>query len=301
METNNISYSSNLLSTGASLYLSDGTAVSVDKQKSVLADTIANYNSSQGHIQIKNPGELVVLLEKPSDISYLRFLLWDNCGPTKQQPSRRRYTYRLLYTSKYEESGSRWTVVYENTQNPSNGWQEFYFENRRRRVSAIKIQCFQNTTPSAHKDSTQIVSIQAFADPTQSIMDMLELKHLHVKAAPPVPGIVKNRVIVGTSQENLKVLVQAEINMTIKKYIEDLKRDISDEEEMNNLSSVESELGKSEDNVLIDRQINLFYNSILRPVEEADARVKKKYAWITHITLLVAVVSFVKELVAFFA
>ena len=297
MEANNITYSPNLLSRGASLYLTDGTAVSVDKQKSVLADTIANYNSSQGHIQVKNPGELVVVLEKPSDISYLRILLWDNCGPTKQQPSRRRYTYRLLYTSRYEEGGSRWTVVYENTQNPSNGWQEFYFENRRRRVSAIKIQCFQNTTPSAHKDSTQIVSIQAFADPTQSIMDMLELKSLHVKAAPPVPGIVKNRVIVGSSQENLKVLVQAEINMTIKKYIEDLKHDISDEEEMNNLSSVESELGKSEDNVLIDRQINLFYNSILRPVEEADVRIKKKYAWITHITLIVAIVSFVKELV----
>ena len=69
---------------------------------------------------------------------------------------------------------------------------------------------------------------------------------------------------------------------------------------MNNLSSVENELEKSEDNVLIDRQINLFYNSILRPVEEADVRIKKKYAWITHVTLIVAVVSFVKELVGTF-
>lgn len=301
MEAMKEQYSNNLLSEGrATLIMTDGTAIPADMQKDVLADEITNYNSSTGHIQVKNPGSLIVLLEEPRSISYLRFLLWDNCGPTKQQPSRRRYTYRLLYTESYNCKGSEWNVLYENTQNPSNGWQELYFEDQPRMISAIKIQCFQNTTPSAHKVGTQIVSIQAFSNPTRSIIEMLKDKQDDFKGvfAPPVPGIVKNRVILGGGQEQLKTIVQAEINGRITKYIHAL-RDEVDDGDKEVLAEIESNLKNENKNTDIERQINLFYGSILKPIDEAETRLRRRIRWVGRIALIVMAIDIIYDIVSF--
>lgn len=299
MVTENIS--SNLLSGGrARLYVSDGSEISASQQEAVFADEITNYNSSIGHIKVKNPGSLIVALDKAQSISYLRFLLWDNCGPTKQQPSRRRYTYRLLCTESYDPAGSEWEVLYENTQNPSNGWQEFYFEDAARNISALKIQCFQNTTASAHKDSTQIVSVQAFTHPTKSVIEMLKDKQEEIGGifAPPVPGIVKNRVILGGGQEQLKTMVQAEINGTISKYIHTLHDEVEDDQERKTLEAMEKDLAHQNKSSDIERQINLFYGSILKPIDEAETRVQRSFKSIGRIALFVLVVDIIFDIIS---
>ena len=70
MEAMTRQFSPNLLSQGrARLHVGDGTLIAPDKQESVLADQIANYNSSAGHINIDNPGALIVM----SYIPFARF------------------------------------------------------------------------------------------------------------------------------------------------------------------------------------------------------------------------------------
>lgn len=295
--------SPNLLSHGrATLYVGDGSQIALDKQEAVLADEIANYNSSAGHINVNNPGALIVALSEAQSVSYLRFLLWDNCGPTKQQPSRRRYTYRLMYTESYNPAGSEWIVLYENTQNPSNGWQEFYFEDEPRNISAIKIQCFQNTTPSAHKTGTQFVSVQAFAHPTESIVEMLKDKQDETGGifAPPVPGIVKSRVILGGGQEHLKTMVQAEINGAITKYIHALREEVDDDIDKETLADMETNLINENKNSDIERQINLFYGSILRPIDEAETRVQRSFKWIGRLALGIMVLDVLFDIISLF-
>lgn len=303
MEAMTRQFSPNLLSQGrARLHVGDGTLIAPDKQEAVLADQIANYNSSAGHINIDNPGALIVELSEVQSISYVRFLLWDNCGPTKQQPSRRRYTYRLMYTESYDPSGSEWVVLYENTQNPSNGWQEFYFEDTPRNISAIKIQCFQNTTPSAHRTGTQFVSVQAFAHPTESVIEMLKEKRSEMEGlfAPPVPGIVKNRVILGGGQEHLKTMVQAEINGAITRYIHALRDEVDDDGDREMLADMETNLINENKNSDIERQINLFYGSILRPIDEAETRVQRSFKWIGRFALGVMIIDMLLDIVSLF-
>lgn len=301
MHTMTQRYSPNLLSAGrASLYIGDGTQIDIDKQKALLSDEIANYNSSAGHINVNNPGSLIVALSEAQSISYLRFLLWDNCGPTKQQPSRRRYTYRLMYTESYDPAGCEWMVLYENTQNPSNGWQEFYFEDAPRNISAIKIQCFQNTTASAHKSGTQFVSVQAFTHPTESVIDMLKEKKDEIRGvfAPPVPGIVKNRVILGGGQEHLKTMVQSEINGAITEYIHALQSEVDDDADRETLADLENNLSKENKNNDIERQINLFYGSILKPIDEVETRVQRRFERIGRIALGILILDVIFDILS---
>ena len=309
-------------------------------------DSILEYDETKGYYNIKNPGWIKINLNEPKEISYLRFLLWDNRGTLKKrQPSNRKYIYRLLIEEEkelnqedandrikwyqrilklcengiswcvslfcrknvgYEHSGSNksetkkekivWTAIYENTLNPANGWQEFYFENGAKKIKSIKIQFFQNTSASSsHKNYTQLVSVQAYSQPTYAIRKLLNSDTVDVNSeVAPLPnlGFVRNRVIFGGSEEIMNNIVENEIITKVTTYIngienrssvlDSLLRDL----EAGNKSGVKND---------IEKQIHIFNQSILKPINAYDKILSRRFIGYTIVAIALSIIGIVKE------
>lgn len=254
--------------------------------KNLLSSTVNDYNVQSGYTTINNPGWIILKLNKPCEISYLRFLLWDNCGAKKTQPSNRKYLYRLLIADYNNDNVLTWNAIYENTLNPSNGWQEFYFEDKPRNIIAIKIQFFQNTTTSSnHKGITQLVSIQAYREPTKAIKELIS-GHNNEIANTPIPnlGHIRNRVIIGDEQALINIVIEDEIHRRIISYIRSIKNcSTIDNNTKDKLKVFEEEIGNHSNND-VTKQINIFHTSILRPINNYRDKIKHKYLWLTIIS-----------------
>ena len=318
---------------------------SKDRGSNLFADIIPEYNESKGYYMIKNPGWIVVSLESPQMVSYMRFLLWDNRGTLEnRQASNRKYTYRLLIEednsnpsnegnftrarikgvwkllkkciamivsflkrngAKEDSSlqngstvkGAVWTAIYENTLNPSNGWQEFYFEGGAKKVKAIKIQFFQNSSASSeHKNYTQLVSIQAYANPTKSIEQLLNPENQPaadaVYAPMPTLGFIRNRVIFGGDQDMMNNIVENEIIQKVTTYIENVKTTYPQLEALqNDLQSTAQGSGRND----IEKQIHIFNRSILKPIEAYDKNLSKRFKIYSIIAICVTIFGIIKE------
>lgn len=255
---------------------------SEDFGSNLFSDNIPEYNSNRGFLQINNPGWIKIFLKNPQKISYIRFLLWDNRGSeAKRQPSNRKYTYRLLVAEADQNNDPIdrngkivWSAIYENSLNPSNGWQEFYFEDGAKDILAIKIQFFQNTSASrTHGGATQLVSIQAYEQPTESILRLLEDTQWGNQAdtAPqPTYGFIRNRVIIGGEQEVVNNLVRNEIINKVTTYIKNME---SEAPQLRILGKeLEQGIGKNE----VEKQIDILNHSILKPIETYDRLLSKR-------------------------
>ncbi|MBQ7856173.1 MAG: hypothetical protein IJ348_03525 [Alistipes sp.] len=316
----------------------------------LFADTIPEYDEGRGYFKIKNPGWIKIQLRKACEISYIRFLLWDNRGTIeKRQPSNRKYTYRLLIaeasknstpiSTKTQDTDSNrftrfltkckgivlslfkqrdssvtastrtdnirngdivWTAVYENSLNPTNGWQEFYFEDGVKSIVAIKIQVFQNTSASsAHKNFTHLVSIQAYKEPTRPIKQLLcdnKCVADDENCAPlPTFGFIRNRVILGGEQEVMNNLVEDEIIHKVTTYIKGIEAGYPD------LQYLRRELERGSNNNTgrndIEKQIHIFNRSILKPIEAYDNKLSRRFLRYTIITVILSVFGIIKEIV----
>lgn len=317
-----------------------------DSSSALFADIVSKYDENEGYYKIPNPGWIVINLDAAKEISYLRFLLWDNRGSEgKRQPSNRKYTYRLLIeedgnvTSKEKESivisfkhllkkiiswlrsllsfsgdykgeshaasvsassavGVVWTAIYENTLNPTNGWQEFYFEDGARKIKKIKIQFFQNTSASTtHKNCTQLVSVQAYAQPTDAIKQLLSLdqKEGIPSSSAPLPnlGFIRNRVIIGGEQEVMNNLVEDEIMDKVATYIKKAEQNYPD------LKRLRVDLQENSRNTIktdIEKQIHIFNQSILKPIEAFDKMLSERFKFYTIVAIALSVFGIAKEI-----
>lgn len=245
-------------------------------------DKIERYDISSGFHAVTNPGWIEVNLKNPEEISYLRFLLWDNCGSEKKQPSNRRYVYRLLISESDDPANRAWEAVYDNHISPSNGWQEFYFEDRARKITAIKLQFFHTLSLSTNP-TTQIVSIQAFKNPTENFFES-ESPNRPDSYAPPVSGIVRSRVILGTLQEQMGFIVESEITDKIKDYLTRISNSSNlEDRDILHIESFKDDIEKNKESGL-NKQLNLFYKSILSPVNRYNNKLELSALWISTIS-----------------
>lgn len=245
-------------------------------------DEIRPYDICSGFHAVTNPGWIEVNLKNPEEISYLRFLLWDNCGSEKKQPSNRRYVYRLLISESDDPANRAWEAVYDNHISPSNGWQEFYFEDRARKITAIKLQFFHTLSLSTNP-TTQIVSIQAFKNPTENFFES-ESPNKPDRYAPPVSGIVRSRVILGTLQEQMGFIVESEITDKIKDYLTRISNSSNLEaRDILHIESFKDDIEKNKESGL-NKQLNLFYKSILSPVNRYNNKLELSALWISTIS-----------------
>ena len=245
-------------------------------------DKIGRYDISSGFHAVTNPGWIEVNLKNPEEISYLRFLLWDNCGSEKKQPSNRRYVYRLLISESDDPANRAWEAVYDNHISPSNGWQEFYFEDRARKITAIKLQFFHTLSLSTNP-TTQIVSIQAFKYPTENFFES-ESPNKPDSYAPPVSGIVRSRVILGTLQEQMGFIVESEITDKIKDYLTRISNSSNlEDRDILHIESFKDDIEKNKESGL-NKQLNLFYKSILSPVNRYNNKLELSALWISTIS-----------------
>lgn len=245
-------------------------------------DEIRPYDICSGFHAVTNPGWIEVNLKNPEEISYLRFLLWDNCGSEKKQPSNRRYVYRLLISESDDPANRAWEAVYDNHISPSNGWQEFYFEDRARKITAIKLQFFHTLSLSTNP-TTQIVSIQAFKNPTENFFES-ESPNRPDSYAPPVSGIVRSRVILGTLQEQMGFIVESEITDKIKDYLTRISNSSNlEDRDILHIESFKDDIEKNKESGL-NKQLNLFYKSILSPVNRYNNKLELSALWISTIS-----------------
>lgn len=248
----------------------------------LFSDEIGRYDISTGFHAVTNPGWIEVTLKKPKEISYLRFLLWDNCGSEKKQPSNRRYVYRLLISESDDPANRYWEAAYDNHISPSNGWQEFYFEDRTRKITAIKLQFFHTLSLSTNP-TTQIVSIQAFKNPTENFFESGS-SNIPTSYAPPVSGIVRSRVILGPLQEQMGFIVESEITDKIKDYLTRISNSSNlEDRDILHIESFKDDIEKNKESGL-NKQLNLFYKSILSPVNRYNNKLELSALWVSTIS-----------------
>lgn len=248
----------------------------------LFSDEIGRYDISTGFHAVTNPGWIEVSLKKPEEISYLRFLLWDNCGSEKKQPSNRRYVYRLLISESDDPANRSWEAAYDNHISPSNGWQEFYFEDRTRKITAIKLQFFHTLSLSTNP-TTQIVSIQAFKNPTENFFESGS-PDTPTSYAPPVSGIVRSRVILGPLQEQMGFIVESEITDKIKDYLTRISSSSNlEDRDILHIESFKDDIEKNKESGL-NKQLNLLYKSILSPVNRYNNKLELSALWVSTIS-----------------
>lgn len=248
----------------------------------LFSDEIGRYDISTGFHAVTNPGWIEVSLKKPEEISYLRFLLWDNCGSEKKQPSNRRYVYRLLISERDDPANRSWEAAYDNHISPSNGWQEFYFEDRTRKITAIKLQFFHTLSLSTNP-TTQIVSIQAFKNPTENFFESGS-PNTPTSYAPPVSGIVRSRVILGPLQEQMGFIVESEITDKIKDYLTRISSSSNlEDRDILHIESFKDDIEKNKESGL-NKQLNLLYKSILSPVNRYNNKLELSALWVSTIS-----------------
>lgn len=240
---------------------------------------VSRYDSKEGFHKITNPGWIIFDLGQEEEISYIRFLLWDNCGAGKKQPSRRKYLYRLLIAGEIsaEESGGRalkWEAVYDTLYNGSNGWQEFFFESAPKRIRYIKLHLIYNT----RNEYTHLVNIQAYPYPTRQlynyskgIVDEPPRKRRwrlwgkkegeRVEMAFPIHGLINNRIILGYQGEDL----ECGISLSIYERVSQMLGQLTDSTP--ELSHIKTEIDERlKELYSIDKELQCFQHSIYYPV-----------------------------------
>lgn len=256
-------------------------------------DVVGDYNTRTGFHKIPNPGYLEIILKEEMEISYLRFLLWDNCGTLKQQPSRRKYHYRLMLGRPSADGGLVWEAVYDNSLNPSNGWQEFFFEDGARRVKAIKLQFLHTLALSNGNNEntvTQLVSIQAYEHPSENICRWTDTGPKAVYAC-PVRGLSKNKIIIGGSDSHIGYMAESKITSKINCYLSQLEHEGADPMESAKIRRFREDL-QPNSNDDISKQIDIFCNSVLTPVNEKREALKRKSTWMSFVTIVLLSIEF---------
>lgn len=259
----------------------------------LFGDEVVDYNTKEGFHNIPNPGWLEIQLKEAKEISYLRFLLWDNCGSKKKQPSHRKYHYRLMLAEEPAANEAMvWDVVYDNSHNPSNGWQEFFFEDSCRKIKAIRIQFFHTLALSSsnnEKTVTQLVSIQAYKNPTEGICKWSEAGN-RLPYAPALKGLSKNRIVIGGSDAQIGELATNQISNKIFAYLQSISNNLEESKKVL-VENFKEDLSH-DNNKDISKQINLFYNSVLKPVDEQKATIRRKSSWISCVTVALLSIEF---------
>jgi hypothetical protein len=307
-KNSNINYLESSILNDTNIECSSGN--SNTSEHNLFDNQIPEYDEKKGFYEIKNPGWIKFSFKNPIQISYLRFLLWDNRGSdAKRQPSNRKYTYRVLIAEcKHNptdangiraEHGIVWTAIYENSINPSNGWQEFYFEDGVKEISAIKLEFFQNTSASnTHKNYTQLVSVQAYRNPTLAIHQLLkeDCANDNIDSFAPQPsyGFIRNRVIVGGLQEEVNSAIEDEIIHEIKEYITNYNHASEELQQLRYdlINSSKDNMSKND----IEKQIHIFNKSILKPIEEYDKKLSHDFRAYTYIAMGLFLLGIIKDI-----
>ena len=305
-------------------YLEDPAVVIFDSDGNVKrnSETIGNlvrlegdekkipyYDAEKGFHKISNPGWIIFDLREPKPISYIRFLLWDNCGSGKKQPSRRRYLYRLLIADDVSVSESnckelKWEVVYDTLYNGSNGWQEFFFESSPRQIRYIKLYFINNS----RDQYTHLVNIQAYEYPTlqlynysKGISDEWEskrrksvlgkrrkVKEKTMEMAQPIHGLINNRIIVGDQPGNLECGISLNIYEQVSLMIEQITNATSETE----LTHIKSDIAERLKELhTIDKELQCFQHSIYYPVIRDMKRQRVRLRVITLCSSLALAIS----------
>lgn len=264
------------------------------------------YDASTGFHPVCNPGWIKFDLGECKKVSYIRIHLWDSCGNGKQQPSHRKYQYRLLYTSSdpFAEDAV-WETAYDTMSSGSNGWQEFYKEgeNGFGNVQGFMIHLMNNS----RNDYTQVVRFQVSEYPTRSIADEFGLDIPDGQEAPAVHRIINNRIICGSPQETA---LSHEIFKEVRVKLQALETAMSenggseDESEKLRILCDETEERINELNGL-DTEVKNLTASLIQPVnDEFESQRKYEDRWkaantisfiLAIITLLVDIISGILE------
>lgn len=256
-------------------------------------DTVGEYNTQTGFHKIPNPGYLEIILKENIEISYLRFLLWDNCGTMKQQPSRRKYHYRLLLGRSDNNDNIIWDAVYDNSLNPSNGWQEFFFENGVQSIKGIKLQFFHTLALSNGNNEntvTQLVCVQAYENPSESICRWTNSSPRYMYAN-PIEGLSKNKIIIGGSDNHIGYMAERNITDKIKLYLSQLEHEVVTPSEAGKIQMLKTDL-QANTNDDISKQIDIFYNSVLTPANEKQRALKRKSTWMSFVAIALLSIEF---------
>lgn len=258
---------------------------------------VGMYNEDEGFHPINNPGWIKFELDDVKYISYIRILLWDNCGNGKKQPSNRMYQYRLMYSEDSITSESaRWTVLYDTMRNGSNGWQEFYLEDGPAKIRSIKIHFCHNSRNS----ETQVVKVQAYRNPTRELAEEFGIYDLKDEEfAPSIHGIINNRIICGYHEEaGISKGIFNEVSSRLKKLKDILGN--SDKDVLAFSTETEEKLGELN---FIDNDISRFQASLLKPVEDAVKKQKvldMKWRRINNMVTVLAIMTLVIDIIRFF-
>ena len=258
---------------------------------------LGKYNENVGFHSINNPGWIKYELDKEYEISYIRLLLWDNCGDGKKQPSNRTYRYRILYSQDTLSSESvRWKVLYDTMRNGSNGWQEFYLEDKPAKIRSVMVHCYYNS----RNDDTQIVRVQAFKYPTKELAQEFGLKGISDEDfAPSIHGIINNRIICGYQAE---AGISKGIYQEVSSRLDILEEILGDNDNDIQVFRNETKERLGELN-FIDNDISRFQASLLKPVEEAVKKQKvmdRKWQIFNISVAALAIVTIVIDIVRLF-
>lgn len=286
---------------------------------------IRYYDANTGFHTIKNPGWIIFDLRERKRISYIRFLLWDNCGSEKKQPSRRKYLYRLLVADEMSKEGMgasvlRWEVVYDTMFNGSNGWQEFYFESTCKYIRYIKIYFMNNS----RDQYTHLVNIQAYEYPTQVLYNCSQgfgqtsqkkqgvykwFNHLrgdsgkveNQEMAPPIHGLINNRVIIGKQSDETVCSISLRVYERVVRMLVDLNDNIFNTELENIKSEITERLKELH---TIDKELQYFQNSIYNPVIRRFSHQQCWSKWLARFTtgaLIITIIQWIVDTCSAFA
>ena len=95
----------------------------VENASAVTDGHITGYTDRKGFGHFSWPGFLTVDLGDQYNLSCIRILLWDGLGQGNRQRDNRIYKYHLLTSIDHQT----WKVVFDSTNDGSNGWQVFNF------------------------------------------------------------------------------------------------------------------------------------------------------------------------------
>lgn len=100
-----------------------------------------SYSGLDGFTEANFPCNYTIDLEKPLDISVIRFKLWDGLGGDPNiTADGRQYRYRLFIS----RDNKNWQFVWGTNEKGFNGWQVFEFQ-KAQKARYVKLECIHNT------------------------------------------------------------------------------------------------------------------------------------------------------------
>ena len=115
----------------------------------------------------------------------------------------------------------------------------------------------------------------------------------HTGYAPAIDGIVRSRVILGPIQEQMGFIVESEITQKIHDYLTRISdRTTLEDSELIHIDSFKNDIKTHEDSGL-NKQLNLFYKSILAPVNRYNNKLAESALWISTISNLLLIIDII--------